>query len=314
MLIMNADSLLGVELRHLIALKAVADEGSFGRAAERLGYTQSAISQQIATLERIVGARVVERPGGPKAVSLTEAGVLLLRHAAGITAHLQAAQADLAALKAGEAGPLRVGTFESVGTKILPSLLRRFAAAWPKVAVQLYEALDDHDLLERVERGELDLAFLMLPPVAGPFEAVELLRDPYVLLVPAGSPLAARDRAPALKEIAGLPLISYRACRTTAAIESQLSATGRVPKIVFRSDNNGTVQGLVAAGVGISIAPRLTVNEADDSIAVLELGDGVAPRLIGLAWHRDRRQTSAAEGFVELARAVCADLATAAAA
>src|SRR3978361_2376430 len=99
-------SWLGVEFRHFAALKALADEGSFGRAATRLGYTQSAVSQQIATLERIVGERLVDRPGGPRAVSLTEAGRLLLRHAESIVARLQAAQADLHALRSGRArGP-----------------------------------------------------------------------------------------------------------------------------------------------------------------------------------------------------------------
>src|ERR687888_2021772 len=96
---------LGLELRHLIALKTIAEAGTFGRAAQQLGYTQSAISQQIAMLERIVGQRLIDRPGGPRRVSLTEAGALLLRHADAIAARLQAAQADLAALDAGEARP-----------------------------------------------------------------------------------------------------------------------------------------------------------------------------------------------------------------
>src|SRR5215218_6670220 len=104
--IMEPDRLLGVELRHLVALQAVAREGSFGRAARSLGYTQSAVSQQIAALERIVGERLLERPGGPRRVSLTEAGELLLRHAEAIVARLSAAQADLAALAEGAAGPL----------------------------------------------------------------------------------------------------------------------------------------------------------------------------------------------------------------
>src|SRR5579862_524145 len=99
---------LGVEMRHLAALEALESEGSFGRAAVKLGYTQSAISQQIATLERIVGEQLVERPGGPRPIALTEAGRLLLRHADSIVARLQAAQADLQALRAGEAGTLRV--------------------------------------------------------------------------------------------------------------------------------------------------------------------------------------------------------------
>src|SRR4029079_5762595 len=123
---MTPDIWLGLELRHLIALKAIAEEGTFGRAAKRLGYPQSAISQQIAMLERIVGRRLIDRPGGPRPVSLTEAGDLPLRPAGAIPGRLQAAQADLAALDAGDAGPLRIGTYQSVGARVLPELLREF--------------------------------------------------------------------------------------------------------------------------------------------------------------------------------------------
>src|SRR5215210_1411347 len=167
---MEHDQWLGVELRHLAALQAVAREGSFGRAAARLGYTQSAVSQQIATLERIVGMRVIERPGGPRPVSLTEAGELLLRHADGILARLKAAQADLAALSEGAAGSLRVGTYQSVGARILPELLRRFSAGWPNVEIRLTESNSDRELLSLVEQGELDLAFVMPPVEEAPLE------------------------------------------------------------------------------------------------------------------------------------------------
>jgi len=305
MSIMEPDHWLGLELRHLIALRAVADEGSFGRAALRLGYTQSAVSQQIATLERIVGQRLIERPGGPRPVSLTEAGRLLLRHAEAITARLQAAQADLAALSAGDAGPLRVGTYQSVGARILPTLLRRFSAEWPRVEIALVESADDGELMSLVERGELDLTFVMLPLEPGPFEAVELMRDPYVLLVPADSPLAVRDRPPSPREIAELPLIGYRQCRSMQNVELRLRALGHEARVVFRSDDNGTVQGLVAADVGVALVPRLTVDESDERIAVIDLGDRVPPRLIGIAWHRDRHRTQAARAFVNAARALC---------
>src|SRR5215468_4261040 len=120
MLIMNTDQWLGVEMRHFAALEAVGRTRSFGRAAAELGYTQSAVSQQIAQLERIVGQRLVERPGGPRPVSLTDAGRLLLRHADAIVAQLDAARADMAALAEGAAGPLRIGIYQSVGARILP--------------------------------------------------------------------------------------------------------------------------------------------------------------------------------------------------
>ena len=253
-------------------------------------------------LERIVGQKLIDRPGGPRPVSLTEAGELLLRHADAIAARLQAAQADLAALDAGDAGPLRIGTYQSVGAKVLPQLLREFSEQWPQVEITLQESADDGELVRLVERGELDLSFVVLPLDPGPYEAVELFRDPYVLVVPAGSPLAARGRAPSLRELLDQPLIANRTCRTTTRVEERLRLAGREPHIAFRSDDNGTVQGLVAAGVGIAIVPRLTVDETDKAIRVVDLGDRVPPRLIGVAWHRDRRRTRAAEAFVELAR------------
>ena len=160
---MEADRWLGVEIRHLAALQAVAREGSFGRAARSLGYTQSAVSQQIAHLERIVGQRLIERPGGPRAISLTEAGRLLLGHADAIVARLAAAEADMAALAEGAAGPLRVGVYQSVGARVLPQLMRRFSEAWPRVEVRLRESADDAVLLGLVEHGELDLTFADLP-------------------------------------------------------------------------------------------------------------------------------------------------------
>ena len=302
---MEPDRWLGIELRHLTALEAVSRLGSFGRAAKSLGYTQSAVSQQIAALERIVGARLVERPGGPRPVSLTEAGELLLRHAEAIVARLAAAQADLGALAEGEGGVLRVGIYQSVGQRILPELMRRYSAAWPRVEIALTESASDEELLRLVERGALDLTFADLPLVDGPFEAVELLRDPYVLIVKADSPLAEREAPPSRRDIAALDLIGYRSCRSTARIESALRERLR---FVFRSDHNGTVQGLVGAGVGAALVPRLTLEPHDESIVELELGPKVPPRLIALAWHRDRYRTPAAHAFVDAALEVCAEL------
>jgi DNA-binding transcriptional LysR family regulator len=306
---MEPDRWLGLELRHLTALKAVADHTSFGRAAAALGYTQSAVSQQIATLERIVGARLIDRPGGPKPVALTEAGRVLLGHAESITSRLQAAQSDLRALAAGAAGPLRVGSYQSVGARVLPTVLRRFLAEWPQVEISLQELTDDAELLARVERGELDLTFTMLPLPPGPFEFVQLMRDAYVLVVLAESPLLDRSRPPTPREIAEMPLIGNRSCRSLEAGMELMRATGREPTVVFRSDDNGTVQGMVAAGMGVALVPRLTVDETDERIAVIELSERFPERIIGIAWHRDRHRTRAAEAFVDEARAVCAEYA-----
>jgi DNA-binding transcriptional LysR family regulator len=297
---MESDRWLGVELRHFLALEAVARTGSFGRAAIDLGYTQSAVSQQIAMLERQVGQKLVERPGGPKPVSLTEAGRLLLTHAEAIAARVAAAQADLAALGDGEAGALRVGVFQSVGQRILPELMRRFMGQWPMVEITLTESANDRELLAAVERGDLDLTFSDLPLEEGPFDAVELLRDPYVLVVPADSDI----KQPTLRDVAQMDLIGHKNCRT---LERVASAFRQPLEYVFQSDHNQTVQALVAAGVGNALVPRMTVDEHDPTTRVVEL-PRIPPRMLAVSWHRDRYRTPAARAFVETAQAVCAEL------
>jgi molybdate transport repressor ModE-like protein len=299
MSISEYDQWLGVELRHLAALEAVAQEASFVRAARRLGYTQSAVSQQIAQLEKLVGAKLVERPGGPRAVSLTDAGRLLLRHADAIVARLAAAQADMAALQAGEAGPLRVGILQSVGARLLPQLIVGFKQEFPRVSVQVIEGRTPDELLPLVESGELDLTFAELPLPEGPFDWVELLRDPYVLLVSAGSPLARREQAPRLRELTGLPLIGWRTDR-----DQDLPGV----EYAFRSDDNGTVLGLVEAGLGVAVAPRLVLRPDREGIVALPFGSRRPPRVLAFAWHKERYRSPAAERFVELARELAAEL------
>jgi DNA-binding transcriptional LysR family regulator len=308
MMIMELDRLLGIELRHLAALQAVAEEGSFRGAATRLGYTQSAVSQQIATLERVVGAKLIERPGGPRPVFLTDAGQLVLRHAGAIMARLKAAEADVAAMMNGSAGRLRVGTFQSVGARIVPALLSRFGAAWPGVDVELEESASDPVLLAAVERGELDLSFAMPPLPEGPFAMVELMRDPWVLLVPRDSPLARRRHPLSLREVAKLPLIAPRLCASLEQIHAHFRSRGIEPNYVYHLDENNIVHGMVAAGAGIALIPKLAVDPNDERIAVLELGPKVPPREIAIAWHRERYRLPAAEAFVKLAQELCAEL------
>lgn len=297
-----------VELRHLAALQAVAQTGAFGRAAEQLGYTQSSVSQQIAGLEQLVGQRLVERTRGSSFVELTAVGKLLLGHADAIIARLHTAEADLAAYAAGSAGEVRVGVFQSVGTRILPELVREFLTAWPGVRIRPFEADDDQALLQAIEQGRLDLAFGMSPLPDGPFASKELLRDPYVLAVPSSWPLAARlgSSPVSLDEIADLPLINFETCRSAVRVENELRLRGQDPEVVFRSDNNGAVQGMVGAGLGVALMPRLTLFEQDERIRVLELPDDFPPRVVVMAWHRDRYQSPAATAFVEAAVRCCA--------
>lgn len=292
-----------IELRHLVALIAVGNDNSFSRAAERLGYTQSAVSQQIGRLERSIGHQLVERPGGPRPVSLTPAGAVLVRHAEAIVARLTSAAADLDALDAGSAGRLRIGCYQSVGVRILPRVLGEFAAGHPDVRVEIVENEDDGVLLGQVERGELDLSFVVAPLPEGPFDAEELLEDPYVVVVRSDSPLGAGASTVTLKELAGVPLISYAQMREAHLIENRLGHPALRDQIVFRSNENGTILGLAAEGVGAAVLPWLSVDPYRTGIRVLQIA-GVSRRIVGIAWHRDRYQIPAAHAFIDLAHAV----------
>jgi len=298
---MSANDWLGVQLRHLAALEAVVRTRSFGAAARELGYTQSAVSQQIAQLEKIVGHRLFDRPGGPRRVEPTEAGLLLLRHADAIVARLDAARADMAALTQGAGGALRVGVFQSVGANLLPALVRRFRAQWPKVGVRVREENDSAELVHLLEHGELDLAFAELPLPDGPFEWAELFHDPYVLLVSAKSDLASLDAAPSLRDVAKLPLLGRR-----STDEPERHLAGRVPgtNVVFRTDDNGTLGALVAEDLGAAVEPRLVVDPRDRAVKLLPFGSRIAPRTLVRAWHRDRYRSPAGEAFVELAQEI----------
>jgi DNA-binding transcriptional LysR family regulator len=298
--------LLGIEIRHLAALEAVAATGSFARAAHRLGYTQSAVSLQIAALERAAGTRLLERPGGRRPVVPTDAGERMLRHAVRLTAQLQAAEADLTALAEGTAATLRVGTFQSVSIRVLPDAVRRLMELRPGVEVRLTEAPYEDELLRMVERGSLDFTFALVPP-EGPFEHIELIRDSYVLLTQAGSALARRESAPTLAEIGRLPLVAYS--RSTYGIEALLLARGIEPHVVFRSDESGAVQRMVAAGIGSALIPRLAIDASIAGVVALDASRRVPDRQIGLAWHRDATLPEAAGDFVAAVRARCDALA-----
>ncbi|HKH30471.1 MAG TPA: LysR family transcriptional regulator [Gaiellaceae bacterium] len=292
---------LGLEFRHLAALQAVADEGSFNGAARRLGYTQSAISQQIASLERIVGMRVVERVHGKKTLGLSVAGKTLLAHATAIQARLGAAKTDIDALARGTAGPLRIGAYESVSTRLLPPVLQRFVAVFPDVDVELHEAHHDLEFLRALERGILDIAFVDLPLPPGPFETEQVLTEPYVLVAQTGSEYARMCPPRTLADLARLPLVAFRACKRIDPVAGQLHAIGLEANVVLRSDYNEAVQGYAAAGLGVAFMPRLAVNFEDERTVVIELGDIVAPRRIATAWHAERTPSEAAQALTTIA-------------
>ena len=287
----NADGWGALEVRHVRAFATVVDEGSFSGAARELGYTQSAVSQQIIALERIVGAPVLRRPP-----ELTDAGRVVLAHARPLLERVSAAQADVASLAGGAQGQITVLTFQSFGAKVLPEVLRAFRARCPDVEVRIEEALDSDRLLGAVERGDVDVSFGALPLPEGPFAAQELCDDPYVLVTHAGG----AERA--LEDVDGRPVLGIRGCQQYRHVELEMLARGVSPESIRRFDNNAIIQALVAAGEGVAIVPELVIDAGDPRIVVRPLPDLPARRLIAI-WHRERTLGPAARGFVRAAAA-----------
>lgn len=293
-----------LEIRHLMALEAVARTGTFGRAAERLGYTQSAVSQQIAALERAVGGSLFDRPGGPRPVELTPLGRLLIDHAREVLSRVEAAATALRRFQAGAIGRLDVGTFQSVSTALLPAMLGRLRAERPEVDVRLQEHDDEEELARRVIDGQLDVSFLLgyCPPE---LEAVELFTDPFVVVarpddVTAG-PLP-------ISLLAQTPLIGQQDNTCQRFIDDGLREAGFDPDYVFRTNDNAAVVAMVRAGMGMAVLPLLAVEPDDPRVAVRHIDPPIPRRHITMAWRRDRTLSPTARHFVALAREMTTDL------
>lgn len=283
-----------VELRHLSALDAVALEGTFGRAADRLGYTQSAVSQQISALEKAIGGSVFDRPGGPRPVQLTPLGKLVLTHAREILARASLSADAIERFKSGDAGRIDVGTFQSVSAVLLPAIVQRLREDYPTADIRLSE--DESLMVPKLLANELDAIFTVTP-TRGDLETVKLLDDPYLLIARRGEfpkgpvPLEALD---------GLQMVAYPPTCDLNHIETELQSFGVRPVNVFQSSDNGTVLAMVRAGMGPAIITLLCVDiEPDDPLLEMHaLEPALPPREISLAWLPNRTLSPIAERFI----------------
>jgi DNA-binding transcriptional LysR family regulator len=297
---------LGVEFRHLAALAAIAEEGTFRAAADRLGYVQSAVSQQIAVLERVLDTRLIERSRGSQRVALTDAGTVLLDHFEEILAKLAVAWADVEALDGGRAGVVRLGLAPGVESHVVPGVLPRLARD-TEISVSVTECADE-EACAALADGRIDAALVSTPVRDGPFVDHRLIEDPLVLLVQADAPLARRGTPPSLTEIGAIALIGRRGSSDADPAFRELAARGIEPRIVYESDDDATVHALVASGVGAAIVPALSVDWDDDAVAAVPLDDVLSPRVLSLVWHAERRLTPALERFCDATIEVCREL------
>lgn len=288
-------------------LREVASLGSISAAAQELSYTQSAVSQQIATLEAETGLALVKRL--PRGVRLTAAGQTLVEHAEGIIARLDAAQAELSAIVGLRGGELRMASFPTAGATLMPVAIANFRVSYPDVELTLSEG-EPQEIAPRLAAGEFDLALLFefndpedahgSSAATADLKRVDLLADPMYLVLSAEHPLAGRKRLrlEELKDEAWVQTSSSSPC--ARHVVRCCHAAGFEPAVSFQSDDYQTVQGLVAAGVGVALIPELALSAVRDDIVVRSLAPQPPLRRLTAALPNETRLVPAASAMLRI--------------
>ena len=299
------------ELKQLRVLRAVRTTGSFSGAAEELNYTQPAVSKIIASLERDIGAVLVDRETRP--IRLTEAGEALARRADEVFACLLAAEAEVQAIAQLDSGTLSAGTFSSAGAAFFVEALRELRAQHPGVQVSITEGMPSA-LVQKLRGGDLDLAVVFDFPQAGEnrgegLEVHHLLDDPFDVVLPATHTLASS------KEVAYADLADEHwvlpdfgpASPTMKLIDRNCAAAGFEPRIRFRVNDCDMTLAMVAAGEGISLLPRLMLPDNHGGIRAVPLAPEAPIRRIIAVRLPSRYRTPATERFLAMLSTAAAD-------
>ena len=291
-----------LSVARLRVLAEVARTGSFSAAAESLAYTQSAVSQAVARLEAETGATLLVRDR--RGARPTAAGATLLAHAEAIFTQLETAEDELAAVLGVRAGRLRMASFRSAGATLVPLAIANFHRGHPDVAITLAEG-EPEEMGPRVRAGEVDVALLFeFPGVAEAagedLHTVHLLVDPMHVALPAEHPLAVK-RELTLADLSGEDWIQTSASSPCSrhVIRSCLTA-GFEPRVAFESDDYETVQGLVAAGVGVALVPRLALTRVRPDIVIRALTPRSPARTVVAATARGPGVPPAARTMVKV--------------
>ncbi|MEE1741987.1 LysR family transcriptional regulator [Streptomyces sp. BE147] len=247
-----------IEARHLRVLRAVATTGSFSAAARELGCTQPAVSQQMKALESSAGTALLIRTG--REMRLTQAGEALVRHASGILAGLTAAEEEVAAIAGLRAGRVRLVSFPSGSSTLVPGALAALRAEHPGTRVSLVEAEPPRSV-EMLRDGDCDIALAFRYGTSGgewdDLVARPLLTDRLIGLVPDGHRLAGAESV-GIGELADEPWIA--GCpRCRRQLVEVCEESGFTPRIDFATDDYPAVIGLVGAGLGVAVLPALAI-------------------------------------------------------
>jgi DNA-binding transcriptional LysR family regulator len=288
----------------LKVFREVVRRGSLSAAAEALSFTQPAVSRQIAALEREAGAQLLERT--PRGIRLTEPGRVLLGHAEAILDRMATARAQVESVARLAGGRLRIGAFQTANATVVPRAIAAFAAAHPAVELFLVEGVTP-DAVARLRAGEVDLAVVThMPELDGPdVEVVDLVDDEIFVALPARHPLARKPRL-RLRDLRDETWIETPSGAARPPLLSAALAHGFEPRIRFGAEQWLSKQGLVAAGVGVTLIPGLAIATVRDDIVLRSLGPD-APRRRVVAMLPVGYRSPAVEPFVELLRAEAAE-------
>ena len=271
-----------LDVRRLRVLHAVSAYGSVTAAAAALGYSAPAVSQQLAALERETGMKLTERVG--RGLALTPAAVILVGHTDALLARLDAAEADLAALRDQVAGHVSLAAFASAARSIVPAAWAALAASAPQVRIDVTQ-MEPEEALPALLRGETDVAVVheydLLPRPLDPlFERRELRTDPVVIAVPADHPLAGSDAPVPLSALSGQPFLAPRDTTSCAEmIQRACARSGFVPRVVARATDFGVLLSLVAAGAGVTLVPRLAARQVPPQVRLVPPAEPVTRRV-----------------------------------
>jgi DNA-binding transcriptional LysR family regulator len=289
----------------LAALVAVAEAGSITRAAERLGYTPPALSQQVAKLEREAGTALLVRH--PRGSRLTAAGELLVARARRVLDELERARHELARLTGLAGGTLRLGTFQTAGIHLLPPVLSAFRRAHPDVELSVAD-YEPPAGVAAVAAGEIDLALTHTYEPAAPaplpasVAAVPVLVEELVLVTAPGHVLAGGTSRLPLAELAGQPLISMAPGHPARqGVEAVLARAGATPSVLVPTPGYALVCALVSAGLGIGVVPEMVARTAATPVGMRLLEPGDLRRTISVAYRPDET-APAADAFRALLR------------
>lgn len=291
-----------LDVRRMKVLREVAAQGSFSAAAEALNFTQSAVSQQVAALERETGAKLVER--GARGIRLTDAGEALVRHTDAVLARLDDAEEELQAIAGLRGGRLRLAAFQSVGATLVPRAVAVFHERHPDVELSMGDA-EPEDAVALLKAGDVDIAFTMdwaaRPDPPDPaLEYIELVDDRYDVVMRKGHPLASAKRL-SLADIADEPWINpATTCECDRVIGDACRAAGFEPKIAFRTNENMAAQAYVASGVGIALLPRLACEPLHPAVMVRPLDKGAPVRRIHAARLASGYRSPANEAMMQI--------------